>query len=331
MNRLVIHIGRVALTLVLVAAALVALLFVWRYYEDQPWTRDGKLRADVVQVSADVSGLVTQVLVHDNQMVRAGQTLFVVDQERYQAAYAQADAAVANARAALDDAVREQRRYLALGDLVSQEVRDQRVTTAEQDQAQLKQTLANLRVAQINLIRSNVKARVNGYVTGFTMRPGDYVTSGGALFALVDTDSFYVLGYFEENKLHAFHLGDRARVTLLGDKRELAGHVDSMSAGIADREDTGSTSLLPNITPTFSWIRLAQRVPVRVVIDGVPADVRLVAGRTASVTILPTVARVTPSAAPDTSVRTNTAPLHRPVTPAAPPSPAQSQSAVVRP
>ena len=236
--------------------------------------------------------------------------LFVVDQERYQAAYAQADAAVANAKATLDNAVVEQRRYLALGELVSQEVRDQRVTAAEQAAAQLKQALANLRVAQINLVRSSVKARVNGYITGFTMRPGDYVASGSPQFALVDTDSYYVLGYFEENKLHSFRLGDRAQVTLLGDHRSLWGHVDSMSAGIADREDTGSNMLLPNVTPTFSWIRLAQRVPVRVVIDTVPPGLRLVAGAHGQ-RHHPCRPRCgwRPGPRPSPPVRTNTAPL----------------------
>jgi multidrug resistance efflux pump len=343
MTRLLPTIARVALTLLLLVGAIVALVIVWRHYEDDPWTRDGSLQADVVQVSADVSGLVTQIRVHDNQLVRAGDILFTVDQERYAAQLAQAQAAVvnaqasienaqatiANAKATLNNALREEKRYLALGDLVSQEVRDERVTAVEQDRAAgvqaqagldqakagLKQAEANRRLAEVNMERSAVRAGVNGYITGFSMRPGDYVSAGSPQFALLDTDSFYVLGYFEETKLHRFALGDRARINLLGDSRPLWGHVDSLAAGITDRQQNASGVLLPNITPTFSWIRLAQRVPVRVVIDRVPPDIRLVAGRTATVTILPTLTPVAPRAIPASAIVPNTAPANR----AAPP------------
>jgi RND family efflux transporter MFP subunit len=318
MNRLVLSIGRVALTLLFVAGAVIALILLWRHYEEEPWTRDGRLSADVVQVAPDVSGLVTRILVHDNQPVQAGQILFLVDQERYQAQAAQADAAVDNARATLANARREQARYLSLGDLVSREVRDQRVTASEQAAAQLEQARANQRLAAINLERSAVRARVNGYVTGFSLRPGDYVAAGSAAFAIVDTDSYYVLGYFEETKLHRFAIGDRAKITLLGDRRPIWGHVDSLSAGITDREQTSSSLLLPNVTPTFSWIRLAQRVPVRVVIDRVPPGMRLVAGRTATVSILRAAPAVVPRATPQTALVPNTVPRQRQPDPAAP-------------
>jgi multidrug resistance efflux pump len=287
MTRLLIPIGRVLLTLLFVGGAVVALVLVWRRYEDDPWTRDGKVRADSVQVASDVSGLVTRIMVRDNQFVRAGTVLFVVDKERFAAQLEQADATIARARATLENAVREQRRYAALGDLVSREERDQHATGADVARAALRQAEADRRVAQINFERSDVRARVDGYVTGFTMRPGDYVTSGSPKFALLDTASYYVLGYFEENKLHRFQPGDRARVELLGDTRPLWGHVASMAAGITDREDSAPDGALPNVNPTFSWIRLAQRVPVRIAIDQVPQGLRLVAGRTASVTIVP--------------------------------------------
>jgi len=343
MTRLLPTLGRVVLTLLLVAGAIFALVIVWRHYENDPWTRDGSVQADVVQVSADVAGLVTQIRVHDNQLVHAGDILFVVDQERYAAQLAQVQATVisarasienarasqANARATLDNASREEKRYLSLGDLVSQEVRDERVTAVEQDRAallqagasldsakaSLKQAEANRRLAEVNMERSAVRAGVNGYITGFSMRPGDYVAAGSPQFALLDTDSFYVLGYFEETKLHRFELGDRVRINLLGDRRPLWGHVDSLAAGITDRQQNISGVLLPNITPTFSWIRLAQRIPVRVVIDRIPTGIRLVAGRTATVTILPTFARVAPQPIPASAFTPNTAPLNR----AAPP------------
>lgn len=317
MSRLYVQIGKVALTLLLVALAVVGLILVWRHYERDPWTRDGKIEADIVQVAPDVSGLVTRVLVHDNQPVVPGDTLFVVDDERYRAQLAKADADVASARAQLNNAIRERARYLSLGDLVSQEVRDQRVTQADTARAMLEQARANRRLAAINLERSAVKARVAGYITGFSLRPGDYVNSGQAEFALVDTQSYYAVGYFEETKLHRFRIGDRAQVTLLGDDRPMYGHIVSLSAGIANRERSTSPELLPNITPTFSWIRLAQRVPVRIVIDRVPVNLRLVVGRTATVTILPT-ANVQVPRVPASAIPANTAPIGgRPPLPAA--------------
>ena len=314
MTRLMPALGRVALTLLLLAGAGVALFVVWGHYENDPWTRDGSVEADVVQVSADVSGLVSQIRVHDNQFVHVGDVLFTIDEDRYEAQFEQAEAAVATAKAnianaragivsaqaALANARREQARYLRLGDLVSREVQDQRTTTVEQDRAALAQAeatlaqaragldqaVANRKLAHVNLDRSSVRAGVNGFITGFSLRPGDFVTAGSPRFALLDTDSYYVLGYLEETKLHRFEIGDRAKITLLGDGRPLWGHVESLSAGITDRQQNSSGVLLPNITPTFSWVRLAQRVPVRVAIDSVPAGLRLVAGRTATVTIL---------------------------------------------
>ena len=348
MTRLVAPAGRILLTLLFIVAAAIGLAVVWRHYEEDPWTRDGVVQADVVQVAADVSGLVTEVRVQDNQMVRAGDVLFIVDRVRYAATLAQADAAVltaqanvenaragiVSAQATLDNALRERARYIALGNLVSREDRDQKITAAEQDRAallqaragldqataQLAQAQANQRLAAINMRRSAVRARVNGYVTGFSMQPGDYVSAGSPQFALLDTDSYYILAYLEETKLHNFQLGDQARVTLLGDSRTIWGHVDSMAAGITDRQQNASAVLLPNITPTFSWIRLAQRVPVRVVIDKVPPGVRLVAGRTATVIVLPGLPRVPPSPVTATPLMPDTAPLNRP--PAPPPVPA---------
>ena len=319
MTRLTPRLLSVLVTLLLMVGAAAALLVVWRHYEEEPWTRDGKLSADTVQVASDVAGLVTEVRVHDNAPVHVGDILFVVDQERYGAALAQAQASIHSAEATLANARREADRYASLGDLVSQEARDQRVTATQTARAGLEQAVANRRVARINLERAFVRARVNGYVTGFSMRPGDYVAAGSSLFALVDTDAYYVLGYFEETKLRRFAIGDPAQVLLLGESRPILGHVDSLSAGIADREQNASAALLPNVTPTFSWVRLAQRVPVRVVIDQVPAGLRLVAGRTATVSILPGRPRVTPRTVPASSVTPNTAPVRRQPMRGAPP------------
>ena len=133
-------------------------------------------------------------------------------------------------------------------------------------------------MAQLNLDRSEVRASVDGMVTNFSMRPGDYVTAGAPIFALIDSDSIYVEGYFEETKLPQIQAGDRARVRLMGESQLIEGHVQSIAGGIADRERQASNDLLANIAPTFSWVRLAQRVPVRIALDHVPPGVRLLVG-----------------------------------------------------
>ena len=135
--------------------------------------------------------------------------------------------------------------------------------------------------------RSTIHASVNGVVTTFYLRPGDYVTAGHPIAALVDTDSFYVEGYFEETKLPRIHPGDRATVRLMGAADVLDGTVLGIAGGVFDRQRSIGRDLLPNIDPTFTWVRLAQRIPVRIKLGEVPPSTHLVAGRTATVTILP--------------------------------------------
>ncbi|HEX2942623.1 MAG TPA: efflux RND transporter periplasmic adaptor subunit, partial [Rhodopila sp.] len=237
----------------------------WVYYMDEPWTRDGRVRADVVGVAPDVSGLVSEVLVHDNQPVRKGQVIFRIDRARFELALTQAQADVAGRKAALVEAIREANRYHALNDLsVSQERQQQADAAQQQAAAAYQRAVADRDVAQLNLQRAEVTAPVNGIITNFDLEPGNYVTTGHAVTALVDTDSLRVEGYFEETKLHAIQVGAPAKVWLMGRRAVLRGHVESISAGIEDRERSASGNLLANVNPTFSWVRLAQRVPVRV-------------------------------------------------------------------
>jgi len=278
--------GRFAVTLTAVAIAAVIGWQLWIYYMDAPWTRDGRVRADVVQVAADVSGLVSDVRVHDNEAVTAGQVLFRIDAARFAIALRDAQANADSKLAAAQEAERETNRFRQLNTLsVSQEQQQQRSSTAAEAEAAYQQALAGRDLAALNLARSDVRAPVNGFITNFDMRPGDYVDAGRPLFALVDSDSFYVDGYFEETKLPRIKVGDRARVYLVGENAVIEGHVESIAGGIADRERQGSADLLANVNPTFSWVRLAQRVPVRIALDHVPADVHLVTGRTATVVI----------------------------------------------
>jgi len=227
---------------------------------------------------------VSEVLVHDNQPVHQGEVLFRVDQSRFKLALQQSEATLASAEAALKLANREAGRYqkLETDNAVSHSESEQTTTTAAQREADYQLAIANRDLARLNLERSEIKAPVNGTMSNFSLRPGDYVTAGQPVTALVDADSYYIAGYFEETKLRRIQVGDAVRVRLMGADTDLPGHVTSIAPGIEDRERTDSSRLLANVNPTFSWVRLAQRVPVRVTLDH-PAQ--LVAGQTATVMI----------------------------------------------
>ncbi|GAB1583479.1 efflux RND transporter periplasmic adaptor subunit [Phyllobacterium phragmitis] len=277
--------GRVAVTLIFVIAALAVGRQLWIHYMDDPWTRDGKVRADIVNIAPDVSGLVSEVLVRDNQTVRAGDVLFRVDRQRFRIALEQAEAALQGAKARLDQARRENDRQIRLGDAGSIQAKEQAHATLDESEASFRQATAEKDLARLNLDRSEVKATVNGTVTNLSLQPGDYVSAGTAKIALVDTDTLRVEGYFEETKLARIHVGDRAAVHLMGQSGVIEGHVESIATGIADRERTSETGLLANVNPAFTWVRLAQRVPVRIALDMVPETSRLIAGLTATVKI----------------------------------------------
>ncbi len=290
------RIARLVVTLAVVAAALWAALRLWDHYELEPWTRDGRVRANVVQIASDVSGLVTAVPVQDNQAVAAGTLLFEVDRARYTLAVRQAESALVATRVALAQAQRENARNDELGNLISQELREQTATRVEAAQASVAQAAVALDGARLNLERAQVRAPTDGLVTNLDMRTGSYAQAGRAALALVDAQSFYVEGYFEETKLPRIHIGDRVLVLPMGGAR-LEGRVQSIAAGIADRDRSTGTNLLPSVNPTFNWVRLAQRVPVRVKLAPLPAGTRLVAGETVTVQVLAEPASRAPAAA----------------------------------
>ncbi|HEY1944079.1 MAG TPA: HlyD family secretion protein [Roseiarcus sp.] len=315
--------GRPLLTLVLVVIAATAGKWLWVYYQAAPWTRDGRVRVDVANVAPDVSGLVTEVDVVDNMPVHKGQPLFVIDRPRYQFALQQTEAALQQATAGLqqaeagvqvqatllEQARREDVRNRKLGSLVPTETVEQGAAHVAQLQATLAQaeaavsqaraTLAQATaahdIAALNLERTTVLAQVDGVAANVQLQPGSYLTAGHAAFGIADAASLHVDGYFEETKLAHIHIGDRVTVVLMGDSRPLEGHVESIAPGIADRERSPSGDLLANVNPTFNWVRLAQRIPVRIHIDQAPADLRLIAGRTATVVVHPSAAVTNPS------------------------------------
>ncbi|HGM7312833.1 TPA: biotin/lipoyl-binding protein [Stenotrophomonas maltophilia] len=287
MKHLLAVIGRWSATLVVFAIAVVAALSIWKRYETRPWTRDGRVRADVVRVASDMGGLVTQVLVHDNQRVSAGELLLVLDQPRFAAALEKADAAVSSARATLALARRESTRDNALGNLVASETRERNAAKVDTELAALAQARAEQRVAQLNVQRTEVRATTDGIITNLDLHAGDYLQPGAQALALIDTRSLRIEGYFEETKLGCITEGDAAVARLMGDDHDVRGHVDTIAAGIADDQRSSTHNLLPAVAPTYTWVRLAQRIPVRIRIDDAPPDTRLIVGRTAHVTIAP--------------------------------------------
>ena len=277
---------RLAVTLVMVVAAVIVGLALWDYYMEAPWTRDGRVRADVVEVAPDVSGLVTEVLVEDNQAVKRGDVLFKIDPERFTLALRQADAIVEGKKATAEQAAADYQRYIKLSDAaVSQQKVELARATDLAAKAAYDQAVADRDLAKLNLQRSAVKASVNGRITNMELRPGNYVNTRKGVMALVDSDTMRVEGYFEETKLPRIHVGDKASIRLMGEDVLITGHVESVAGGIEDRERSAGANLLANVNPTFSWVRLAQRIPVRIKLDADADRNRLVSGRTATVSV----------------------------------------------
>ncbi len=278
--------GRVVLTLLVVSFAAV---IVWRmvmYYMFAPWTRDGHIRADVIQIAPDVSGLIHQVEVRDNQLVTRGQVLFRIDPERFGLALRQAQATVAERRETYEQARRETRRNKQLGNLVAREQLEESQSREARALSALAEAQVAVDSAQLNLDRSVIRSPVNGYLNDRAPRAQEFVSAGRPVLSVVDGESFHIDGYFEETKLAGIHVGQSVDIRVVGDGACLRGHVQSIAAGIEDRDRSSGSNLLPNVNPAFSWVRLAQRIPVRINFDEVPEDFRMIAGRTATVSIV---------------------------------------------
>ena len=278
---------RYLVTLAVVLAALFIGWRLWIHYENDPWTRDGRIKADVVQVAPDVSGQVTKINVIDNQTVNVGDVLFEIDTARFELALRQAQAAEESARVTLAQAIREAKRNRELKDLVATEVTEQGQSRVEEAQAALLEAIVNRDKAQLDLDRTKAIAAVDGIVTNLNLRVGSYVTVSTPVMALVDRNSYYAEGYFEETKLPNIEEGDRATVRLMSDDEVLEGHVHSISRGIEDRERTTGGKLMQNINPAFNWVRLVQRIPVRIEFDKIPDNIKLVSGQTVTIEVFP--------------------------------------------
>ncbi|VEA70366.1 Inner membrane protein yibH [Serratia rubidaea] len=281
-----IKIARIAITLILVLLGIIAVFKAWVFYTESPWTRDAKFTADVVAIAPDVSGLLSDVRVTDNQLVTKDQVLFVVDQPRYQQALAEASADVAYYQALTAEKKREASRRVRLGvDAMSREEIEQASNALETTQHQLAKAIAVRDQAKLDLERTTVRAPADGWITNLTVHAGDFITRGSTAVALVKKNTFYILAYMEETKLHGLNRGDRAEITPLGSNRIMHGTVDSVAAAVNNSSSTNDSKGLASIDSNLEWVRLAQRVPVKIMLDPKDQQHPYPAGTTATVVI----------------------------------------------
>jgi multidrug resistance efflux pump len=347
-----IHVVPILATLAAVAVAAVTGWQAWQYYMGAPWTRDGTVRAYVVKIAPEVAGQIVQLPIVDNQFVHKGDLLMLIDPRNYTIAVRQAEATVEQTRANAVNANAEMTRRLKLSDIaVTMEERQTYISQAATAQANYQSALANLEQARINLKRTEVRSPVNGYITNLTAQLGDYANVGDLQLSVVNSDSYWVDAYFEETALGRIQRGDAATIKLMGYGPLLRGRVQGLSRGINVPNAQPDASGLASVNPIFTFVRLAQRVPVRIHIDEVPEGVELVAGLTATVQVepnkAPPISSSKPSSANVSEAPPQSAPLETPVdasrqsappqaapshvtqqaTPSAPPSKAADQPA----
>ncbi|WP_318363083.1 HlyD family secretion protein [Enterobacter sp.] len=273
-------------TLLVLALAIIAGIWLLNYYMQSPWTRDGKIRAEQVSVAPQVSGSITTLNVRDNQFVHAGEVLFRIDDTPYRIAILNAEAQLARAQTELAKANNEasRRRHLP-HNYISAEDLDTANINVKAMQADVAAAQAELAQAQWQQQQTTVKSPVDGWVTNLSARVGNYATAGQPVFAVVDSHSFYVIGYFEETKLRHIREGMPARVVLYSSDKKLQGHVSSIGRAIYDQSVESDSGLVADVKPNVPWVRLAQRVPVRIEFDAPPQGLTLVSGTTCTVAI----------------------------------------------
>jgi RND family efflux transporter MFP subunit len=273
-------------TLLILILAVLAALVIWDSYVTAPWTRDGSVRVQVARIASQVSGQITEVRIVDNQYVHQGDVLYVIDPFDFQVALDTAKAQLGQKAADLQVKQMESERRQHLSNLATTPEQQQIYAgSAIEAQAAFNTAQQQVKQADINLKRTQVRSPVNGYVTNLLMRVGDYALAGTNNISVIDADSYWIDGYFEETKMAHVCVGDRAEAALMGYRDPIVGRVQTVTRGISVSNATPSTQGLPNVDPIYTWVRLAQRVPVRIQIANVPAGIPLVSGMTATVTI----------------------------------------------
>jgi multidrug resistance efflux pump len=276
---------RVLLTLILLIAAGLLSYDMASYYIYSPWTRDARIRANVVSVAPDISGWVDDILVRDNQFVHKGDVLVVIDPDRYRLALANAEATVAATHAQYLMLLEQYQRRskLSPGVTITVENLDNAQRQSESAAASYQQAIASRDTAALNLRRTELRASVNGFITNLNLAKGTFASQGKPVMALIDSDSYRVEAYFEETKIPQIRPGASAEIYLMDGSPALQGAVWGIARGITDQDNKDGPELLSSINPTFTWVRLAQRIPVTVHLTHVPPGVLISAGMTCTV------------------------------------------------
>jgi len=263
----------------------------YKEYFQNPWTRDGQVRTQVIQVAPRVSGMVTKIYVKDNQFVKKGDQLFEIDDSKYKFQLAQAKARLKRAQEVSKGAKVEYERvkniYKRDKGAVSQKDLIRNEVNYYKSLADIDAQKEQLNIAKLNLSFTKVHAEVDGWVSNINFQLGTQAVANRPILALVDKKSFWIFGFFREDMIKDIKEGDRAVVTLMAyPDKPLTGKVESIAWGIYNTDANPGQNLLPKVKPVFQWIRLAQRIPVRIVLDSpLREDVVLRYGMSASVMV----------------------------------------------
>ncbi|EIZ1314234.1 HlyD family secretion protein [Vibrio parahaemolyticus] len=284
-------IKRYLITLLLLCSAGTVIFSYYQSYTNNPWTRDGQVSAHIVSITPRVTGQVINVYAEDNSQVKQGDLLFEIDPSIYKASYHKALATKRQAVALLAKAQNEEQRALNLEKRTPGAVPvltlNNLNNAVETAVANVELATANVEEAKLNLDYTKVYAPTNGYITNLNLRVGSQVVANSPVVALIDEDSFWVEGYFKETDLVGVNPQDTAYVTLMmHNDVQLKGEIKSIGYGIAKQDGSTGNDLLPNVNPNFQWIRLAQRIPIKVKLDELPDDLQLRVGMTASIKII---------------------------------------------
>ncbi|WP_404320195.1 biotin/lipoyl-binding protein [Malaciobacter canalis] len=282
----IIKLIRYTITFTIVTIAIILSITLWHNYVDLPWTRDGKIRADITLIAPDVSGIVTKVYVKDNQYVKKNDKLFEIDKKRFEANVLRQQSLVEIKKVNyLKKKAQYDKRVKAKDSIIPKDIKDNAKYDLLMAKEELNETKAKLDLLKLDIKRSTVLASTSGWVNNLLLKEGDFIKIGESHLSILNENSFWVYGYFEENKISKINIGDSSTMNPLGTDIILKGHVQSIANGITDRGNEVGKGLLANVNPSFTWVRLAQRIPVRIAIDKIPKNYTLRAGTTCTIEI----------------------------------------------
>lgn len=289
-DKYLIKLKHINITVALVLIAIIAVYVLYYRSATRPWTRDGQVRAKMIEIASQVSGQVIKVAVVDNQRLKKGDLLFQIDPKDYELQVKNAEAVIQQSEAQLKLAEADKDRILEAlkTNAVSRALADRAVSSVDVARANLNSSKVSLETAKLKLSWTSIHAPSDGYVTNLELKEGDFSNAGSAVLAFVDSNSYWVYGFFKETQLKHIKPGDTAVVTLMSHRdKPIEGVVNSIGRAISTPDTADVSQLVPEISATFDWVRLAQRVPVRIELKKVPEGVDLIVGTTASVAVYP--------------------------------------------